>query len=237
MKKTLLTTSISAKTCFLSIFVFAFVFSVSYIRLSIQGRNLGKEKKEAMEEISTLITQAYDKFSIHSRSGVEGFKSLTDHLIDAYAVRLVTVRKGSIVIILECPTLESLEHLWSDYRSGHLDKVAERYLVTDKIKKKLNLETICLETTIDEENYLNCKKALMKLPSPCSGEYKQNVWEVQLYQIVHEESCLAFQFQECIICQWCMGRSAAMIIIIVMVISKTTLMMITLIAMCTAPTP
>ena len=123
-----------------------------------------------MEEISTLITQAYDKFNIHSRGGVEGFKSLTDHLIDAYAVRLVTVRKGSIVIILECPTLESLEHLWSDYRSGHLDKVAERYLVTDKIKRKLNLETICLETTISEENYLNCKKALLELPSTCSGE-------------------------------------------------------------------
>ena len=169
------------KTWFLSIFVFAFVFSVSYIKLSIHARNLGKEKKEAMEEISTLITQAYDKFNIHSRGGVEGFKSLTDHLIDAYAVRLVTVRKGSVVIILECPTLESLEHLWSDYRSGHLDKVTERYLVTDEMRKKLNVETICLKTTIDEENYLNCKKALMELPSTCSGEYKQNVWEVQLY--------------------------------------------------------
>ena len=196
MQKTSLTTSISAKTCFLSIFVFAFVFSVSYIKLSIQARNLGKEKKEAMEEISTLITQAYDKFNIHSRGGVESFKSLTDHLIAAYDVRLISVRKGSIVIILECPTLESLEHLWGDYCSGHLDKVAEGYLVRDEIKEKLNLETICLETTIDEENYLNCKKALMELPGTCSGEYKQNVWGLQLHQVLHEESSLAFQFQE-----------------------------------------
>ena len=176
MKKSLLTTSTSAKTCFLSIFVF--VFSVSYIKLRIQAKNIGKQKKEAMEEISTLIGQAYDKFIVHSRDGVEGFKSLIGDLVDTYGVCVIDVHNGSIVIILECPTLESLEHLWSDYRSGHLDKVAERYLVTDKIKKKLNLETICIETTIDEENYLNCKKALMELPSTCSGEYKQNVWEV-----------------------------------------------------------
>ena len=109
---------------------------------------------------------------------------------------MISVRKGSIVIILECPTLESLEHLWSDYCSGHLDKVAERYLVRDEIKEKLNLETICVKTTIDEENYLNCKKALMELPSTCSGEYKQNVWGFQLHQVLHEESSLAFQFQE-----------------------------------------
>ena len=87
---------------------------------------------------------------------------------------------GSIVVSLRCPSLESLEHLWSDYHSGDLDKLAERYLVTDDMKKKLKLETSYLKTTIHEENYLNCKKAFMGLPDICSGEYKQNSWEVQL---------------------------------------------------------
>ena len=75
---------------------------------------------------------------------------------------------GSLVIVLNCQRIESLEHLWNDFLSGHLDKVAERYLVTDEIKKRLNLETINLKTTIEKENYLNCRKALMD----CSGECK-----------------------------------------------------------------
>ena len=173
-----------------------FFFSELCIELSFCGKNLDKEQKEAIEGFSNQIVQACDKLNVHSRDDLEGLKSLTGHLIEAYGVHVVSVRKGSIVIILECPTLESLEHLWRDYRSGHLDKVAERYLVTDEMRKKLNLETIWLKTTIDEENYLNCKKALMELPNTCSGESKQNIWEVQLHQVLHEESSLAFQFQE-----------------------------------------
>ena len=44
-------------------------------------------------------------------------------------VRLVTLAVVSVIIILDCPTLESLDRLWSDYISGHLDKNAKRHLV------------------------------------------------------------------------------------------------------------
>ena len=40
--------------------------------------------------------------------------------------------------------------------------------MTDEIKKKLNLRTIKLKITIEEENYLKCKKVL----EACSGECK-----------------------------------------------------------------
>ena len=46
--------------------------------------------------------------------------------------------------------------------------MAERYLVTSEMKQRLNLETVNLKTTIEEENYLNCRKAL----TGSSGEYK-----------------------------------------------------------------
>ena len=52
--------------------------------------------------------------------------------------------------------------------------------MTDEMKERLNLKTIYLKTTIDDENYLNCKKAVMELPSTCSSEYKQNTWEVEV---------------------------------------------------------
>ena len=115
--------------------------------------------------------QNYLKFNDHSRDNrAQVLKLLTEHIIDAYRVNLVSVGEGSVIIIVECPSLESLERLWADYRDGNLDKVAERYLVTNEMRKELNLETVCLTTTIEEENYLNCKKVLLGLPNTCSGE-------------------------------------------------------------------
>ena len=115
--------------------------------------------------------QSYLKFNDHSRDNhAQALKSLTDQLMMIYEVTVVTVCAGSIMIIMECPTLESLEHLWKDYIAGHLDKVAELYLVTEEIRKELQLETVCLTTTIEKENYLNCQKALMGRPSTCPGE-------------------------------------------------------------------
>ena len=89
------------------------------------------------------------------------------HLEDHYNLGLVTIGKGSLEIIVRCPTLESLEHLWSDYLSGHLSEVAERYLVTDAIKGKLDLDTVRLKTTITKENYLMCRKALVETSGKC----------------------------------------------------------------------
>ncbi|XP_044175066.1 uncharacterized protein LOC122958338 [Acropora millepora] len=119
-----------------------------------------------MKEIVTQLVETCDDQSRDWRC----LKSFTGSLIKAYKVLLLNVCKGSIVVGLRCPTLESLEHLWSDYRSGDLDKLAERYLVTDEMKERLNQETIYLKTTIDDENYLNSKKALMELPSTCSRD-------------------------------------------------------------------
>ena len=110
------------------------------------------------------------KYNDLSRDDLKTLKSFSDHLFKCYGVNLVTVAEGSVVMIVECPTLKSLELLWKDYLAGHLDKVAARLLVTDEIKKELNLETVYLKITIKEENYLNCKKALMGLPKTCLGE-------------------------------------------------------------------
>ncbi|XP_073242707.1 uncharacterized protein [Porites lutea] len=62
----------------------------------------------------------------------------------------------------QCPDLQSLESLWNDYCSGVLNEAAERFLVTDDMKKKVNLVTLRLKTIIEEESYLTCKKALME---------------------------------------------------------------------------
>ena len=174
-KRTLLTTSTSAKSC-LRVVLLLFI-SVSAINLLIDANNtLDEEEKGLVKEMLTQLVQTCDDQSRDFR----GLKSFNYNLIKTYKVLVLNVCEGSIVVSLRCPSLESLEHLWSDYRSGDLDKLAERYLLTDEFKKKLNLETSYLTTYIDEENYMNCKKALMGLPGTCSGEYKQNSWEVEV---------------------------------------------------------
>ena len=141
-------------------------FSESFVKLLISTKNLEKEKEEAMKEMLTQEVHTYLKYHDHSRDEhSQALKSFTDYLIEMYKVHLVTLAVGSVIIILDCPTLESLDRLWYDYISGHLDKVAERCLVTDKMKKRLNLETVCLQTTITKKNYLNCRKALKELSS------------------------------------------------------------------------
>ncbi|XP_074621195.1 uncharacterized protein LOC141879795 isoform X3 [Acropora palmata] len=143
-------------------------YGESYVKLLLSIKNVEKGKKEAIEKLLTERVQNYVKFNDRQESNfLKALKSFTDHLIESYGVNLVTFAVGSVIIILECPTLESLEHLWMDYFAGHLDKTAERYLVNDEMKRELNLETICFTITIEEENYLNCRKAFEELPKTC----------------------------------------------------------------------
>ena len=173
-----------------------------------------------MEKILIQVVETYVKCNEFSKDNIEeDLKSFTDHLVDVYGLLLVTVGKGSVIIILDCPTLDSLEHLWNDYLAGHLDNLAERYLVTNEMKKKLDLKTVCLKTTILEEDYLNCKEALMELRSTYSGEFKQRVWEVKLC------TCRCSSLAKRKMCKQRMGGKAIIMVIIIIIIITTTLIM------------
>ena len=104
----------------------------------------------------------------YSKVKVTGVRAFLEFLETAYNVSRVALNKGSLIISLNCKTLKGLEQLWNDYLSGHLNKVAERYLVTDKMKTKLNLRKINLKTTIEKESYLNCRRVFLE----SSGEYQ-----------------------------------------------------------------
>ena len=80
--------------------------------------NLNEKKREKVERLLALNVQTYVEFN--SNPSIEAF---TEHLIAVYKVSLRSVGSGSVMIIVECPTLEILEHLWNGYLSGELDKV------------------------------------------------------------------------------------------------------------------
>ena len=105
-----------------------------------------------------------------------------------------SVQRGSLIITVECPTLESLERLWNDYQSGCLNGIAERFLVTDELKRKLGLDHVRLRITIEEENYLICKKALMEISGELGSLYRAFLGNMYfgLLCILEQFSCLYF---------------------------------------------
>ena len=104
----------------------------------------------------------------YSNVKLTGVGAFLEYLEVMYDLVCLTLNLGSLIISLDCKTLKGLDELWNDYLSGHLNKVANKHLVTDEVMKNLNLWKINLKTTIDQENYLNCRKILMG----SSGEYK-----------------------------------------------------------------
>ena len=168
--------------CTLNSFCFM-LFSDCLIKFKVETVGLNEEQKKYVYDMS--ITQATTFVESHNYSKVKatGVRALLEFLETIYRVSRQALNVGSLIISLNCKTLKSLDQLWNDRLSGHLNKVAERYLVTDEMKKKLNLRTINLKTTIEEENYLNCRKVLME----CSGEYQClfflycNIMEEQVY--------------------------------------------------------
>ena len=116
----------------------------------------------------------FAEFQDHSSDKQKGVGAMTEAIIQSYGLLLNSVHNGSLIIIFDCQSLESLEHLWNDYLSGHLNKMAEQYLVTTEIKEKLNLEKINLKTIIAKENYLQCRKVLLERSGVlCSSKYSQ----------------------------------------------------------------
>ena len=48
-------------------------------------------------------------------------------------VLVVDKGTGSLILTLECSSLQILDGLWEDYRSGHLNEVVQKLLVTEEV--------------------------------------------------------------------------------------------------------
>ena len=75
-------------------------------------------------------------------------------------VEVQSCRLGSLVITVFCSSLEVLEALWNEYRTGRLNKVVQDTLVTGEVLEKLELSEVELRTIISEEDYLSYKDFL-----------------------------------------------------------------------------
>lgn len=133
----------------------------------VQNRELTQE-----EEVKRKLMSEMTKKFFETRADKIPVKDiphcLCNYLEGILDLPIATAHEGSLIITVECRTLEILEHLWEDYTSGHLNVVVEQCLVTDDIRRRFDLEFVKLRTTILEDEYLACKLSLMNL----TGETK-----------------------------------------------------------------
>ena len=99
------------------------------------------------------------------------FKEAVDlflrYLSSKLHLRVRSKGRGSWYITVECSSSQDLEGLWEDYRSGHLNSVAQEMLITQQVLEKLGLTELKLRTFISEDQYEKGKKLL----EASSGDY------------------------------------------------------------------
>ncbi len=122
-----------------------------------------KEKEEEEEEDDRPKLVSGDIVE-EETTDVEELPQYIQHLKVIHDLTPREESENSLRIAVECHNLESLERLWEDYRSGRLDAVAEKRLVPEDIKRRFQVESVNLATTIREEDYLACKEFLSNKP-------------------------------------------------------------------------
>ena len=118
------------------------------------------------EILSTISSKYLQKRDI---STPEDFNEFVQYIERVRRAVVVEVTDGSIIVMVECVSLEILEGLWEDYNSGHLNEIAQKFLVTEEILKAFGLAEVKLSTTIKVEDYKSCRELLLKIAGMFMG--------------------------------------------------------------------
>lgn len=87
-----------------------------------------------------------------------GFARYMKEVREAIVLTVDDGMPGSLIITVECGSLEILNDLWQDYCTGNLGRVVQKYLVTEDVLKDLGLTELKLTTTINGSDYMDCQK-------------------------------------------------------------------------------
>lgn len=131
--------------------------------VKITSHNVDAVKKEKLNQYFQQEVKNYNAFF-----QTEGLADFLGRFKNKCNVRIKAVGLGSLEIRVECPTLESLENLKSDYCSGYLDEMAEKCMLTDDVRQKLNLKDVSLKVVIRQEDYDRCRKSFLGPVRPSS---------------------------------------------------------------------
>ena len=132
-----------------------------YFLTDTLGILMNVENVANSQEVLNTITLWYlQNFSPSSLSEINDFLKF---LADVRKLLILNVKDGSLIITVRCTSLQILEELWQDYRSGHLNEMAQKCLVTEEILTEFGLKEAKLTTTILEKEYRTCRQYFLEL--------------------------------------------------------------------------
>ena len=121
------------------------------------------------EEVMNSI--AHKCFRVVDPSNPEELNGFVRFLSDVRKVLVLDAQSGSLIVTVLCSSLKVLDALWYDYCTGHLNDMAQKYLVTKDVLKEFDLTELKLTTTIQGEEYIAARKFFLQ----ASGEHIQSV--------------------------------------------------------------
>ncbi|XP_022810423.1 uncharacterized protein LOC111347442 [Stylophora pistillata] len=149
--------------------------------LKITDTKYSNPRREDLSKEDETERQMMSEVREQFRSNMEG-KDTTHGLyyhLQSLGLNVKAAEDGSLKITVECRTLKVLQCLWEEYTSGCLNTTAESYFLTDDMKRRYNVTSVSLKTTILEEDYLACKNFLVahenQQLSTNKGEYLSQV--------------------------------------------------------------
>lgn len=101
--------------------------------------------------------------------------SFINYLQEVNNLLLIDIYEGSLIFTVQCGSLEILEGLLEDHRSGHLREMAQQYLVTDDILRKFGEIEVNLTITIEDAEYEACKDFFLQQ----SSEYERTMLDYE----------------------------------------------------------
>ena len=122
----------------------------------------GGEKDSAVQDILLSIAKRY--LQTVPPSNEKEFNGFLIYLQEVRKALLVGAQMGSLIITVECGSLQILDGLWEDYCTGHLNDMAQEFLVTDDILNEFGLLEVKLAISILEEEYKACRQYFLHLP-------------------------------------------------------------------------
>ena len=141
------------------------------------GQPLAGGTVPSAQEVMNSIAHKY--FRVVDPSNPEELNGFVRFLSDVRKVLILDAQSGSLIVTVLCSSLKVLDALWYDYCTGHLNDMAQKYLVTKDVLKEFDLTELKLTTTIQGEEYIAARKFFLQ----GSGEHIQSVSQSCLKRI------------------------------------------------------
>lgn len=136
----------------------------------MSAKGLGEENLKPIpseqERLNRIADKCLSSFDVSTPDGRNGFVEYMERVHRAVIVR---VQEGSLLVTVKCSSLQILDEIWEDYCSGHLNEVAQKFLITEDILNGFGPIEVKLATVIVEDDYKACREYIFKQSLP--GNY------------------------------------------------------------------